>query len=94
MASAEECKVLELPQDWRILRGQQYRRPLYYAAQAALWIGYVYLAVRFLSSLFAPSWTLQFWLMFWVETEFFRKSQFDRCYLCAHPTNSMARTIS
>lgn len=75
MPPAEEYKVLELPQDWRVLRGQRCRRPLYYAAQAAIWIGYVYLAVRFLLFLFAPSWTLQTWLMLWVELEFFRKSQ-------------------
>lgn len=76
MAPAQEYKVLELPQDWRILRGQRYRRPLYYVAQAAIWIDYVYLAVRFLLFLFAPSWTPQLWLMLWVEVESLRKSQF------------------
>lgn len=77
MSLAEGYKILELPQDSRILRGQRYRRPLYYAAHVATWLGYVYLALRFLLFLFAPSWTLQVWLMLWVEMEFFRKSQYD-----------------
>lgn len=62
--------VLELPQDRRILRGLQYSNPLSYAAKAALWSGYLYVSVRFLSIAFAPSWRWQVWVMFVVENVF------------------------
>lgn len=42
MSSLEGFDILELPQNWRVLRGQRYRRPLRYVAQAAIWIGYVF----------------------------------------------------
>lgn len=74
MTSVEEYDILELHQDWRILRGWRYRQPLYYVAQAAIWFGYLYLTLRFLLVLFAPSWPWQIWTMLLVEVVFLRKS--------------------
>lgn len=80
MTVVQGYDIIELPQDRRILRGFRCHQPLSYAAKAALWIGYLYLTVRFLSIAFAPSWPWQVWVMFLVENVFLRELSYGHTW--------------
>ena len=73
MTSNGMYKISELPPDQRVLSGHRYKKRLYYVAQAAVWIGYLYFAVRLLAILSSPSQTWQMWTMLAVEFMFARK---------------------
>lgn len=65
--------IRELPPDQRILAGQQYRKSLYYIAQLAIWIGYLYFIARLLLILVYSRQTWQMWVMLLVEAIFSRE---------------------
>lgn len=73
MTSNETYNISELPPDQQVLSGHRYKKYLHYVAQAAIWIGYLYFAVRLLAILSSPSQTWQMWTMFAVELMFARK---------------------
>ncbi|KAJ5524715.1 nucleotide-diphospho-sugar transferase [Penicillium frequentans] len=70
MTSNGTYKISELPPDQRALSGHRYKKHLYYVAQAAIWIGYLYFAVRLFAILSSPSQTWQMWTMLAVELAF------------------------
>ncbi|KAJ5765269.1 hypothetical protein N7520_004828 [Penicillium odoratum] len=67
--ASKTFKFSELPPDQRILSGQKYRKSLYYAAQAAIWTGYLYFGIRLLAVLSSP-YQWQTWIMLAVELIF------------------------
>lgn len=73
MTSNGTYKISELPPDQRALSGHRYKKHFYYVAQAAIWIGYLYFAVRLFAILSSPSQTWQMWTMLAVELAFARK---------------------
>ncbi|KAI9924869.1 hypothetical protein ASPWEDRAFT_40565 [Aspergillus wentii DTO 134E9] len=62
--------MLELPLDRQTPSAQRYRRSLYYAAQAAVWMSCFYFSARFLLILSAPREAWHVWMMFLVEAIF------------------------
>ncbi|KAL4864769.1 hypothetical protein BDV12DRAFT_7563 [Aspergillus spectabilis] len=67
-----EYDIREVPLDKRIQAGQRYRKPLYYAAQAATWVFDAYFVVRLGLLIGAAQRTWQMWLMILVEWIFAR----------------------
>jgi hypothetical protein len=66
-------EIQELCPDQRSLPGKNYRKHLHRAAQAAIWITYLYFAIRLLFVLTTPEPTWKMWLMFGIEGLFARK---------------------
>ncbi|OQE24481.1 hypothetical protein PENSTE_c007G03412 [Penicillium steckii] len=65
-----EGTILDLPQDQRILLGQRYRNCLYHTAQAAKWIGLIYIGIRFLLMLSTSERNWSMWTMLLLEAFF------------------------
>lgn len=73
MDSEHKFEIEELPADQRALASQKYRKPLFYVAQSAIWIGYLYFLIRTLALLSSPQRNWQMWTMLGVELTFARK---------------------
>jgi hypothetical protein len=66
-------EIEELSLDKRTLLGEKYRRVLYHASQAAIWISYLYFAVRLFFLLTTPGPTWKMLTMFGIEVLFARE---------------------
>ncbi|KAJ5280150.1 hypothetical protein N7478_005522 [Penicillium angulare] len=70
MNSEHEFDIEELPADQRASASQKYRKPLFYVARSAIWIGYLYFLIRTLALLSSLQRTWQMWTMLGVELTF------------------------
>ena len=73
MATEKAHDIHELAPDQRILCAQYYRKYLHLVAQLAIWISYLYLTIRLILIVNAPSRTWPMWTMLMVEAIFIRK---------------------
>ncbi|CAL5872217.1 uncharacterized protein PFLUO_LOCUS6476 [Penicillium psychrofluorescens] len=83
MPSEQGHDIRELPPDQRILAGQRYRKSLYYVAQMAIWVGYLYFIARLLLILIYPRQTWQMWVMLLVEAIFSHLSRKEQLLVVA-----------
>lgn len=65
--------IQELSPDDRILCAQKYRKYLHHTAEAAIWITYIYFAVRLFFVVTTPEQTWKIWGMLGVEGLLARK---------------------